>query len=124
MAEQNQAMAEQILLCSDKLSRHFLTYISPTGNALVINNTTCAYVYVYRLTVCNEMTFSNCIQVAANYLSADSLTRCITFFRRLLSLHPPGQHPLVDMQYSEFVRLLGQEGSPYAIWDSVSTMLR
>ena len=32
MAEQNQVMAEQILLCSDKLSRHFLTYISPTAD--------------------------------------------------------------------------------------------
>ena len=31
MAEQNQAMTEQIQLCSDKLSTHFLNVISPTA---------------------------------------------------------------------------------------------
>ena len=31
MAEPNKAMAEQLLLCSDKLSAHFLIVISRTG---------------------------------------------------------------------------------------------
>ena len=63
-------------------------------------------------------------QVVVNRLSTDSMLRCITFLRRLLSLHPPGQHPLVDTQYREFVRSLGEAGGPFATWEWINGMIR
>lgn len=59
-----------------------------------------------------------------NRLSSESVLRCVTFLQRLLSLHPPGQHPLVDTQYREFVRSLGEAGGPFATWEWINVMIR
>lgn len=49
---------------------------------------------------------------------------CGLYLRHLLSTHPPGQHPLVDQQYSQFVATLCEKEITFGMWHHLKVLLR
>ena len=55
----------------------------------------------------------------------DMMYLCQQYLRELLTLHPPGQHSLVDTQYSAFLHALGGKGvGTYALWEHMDGLIR
>ena len=56
---------------------------------------------------------------------ADVAFVCESYLGQLLSTHPPGQHELVDTQYSEFLGTLANEGvGIYCLWEHMEKLIR
>ena len=51
---------------------------------------------------------------------------CEVYLRQLLSVHPPGQHGLVNTEYAHFIKALGKdkEVMAFGLWQHMESLLR
>lgn len=73
--------------------------------------------YVMRFSLSKEPGNLLCRQMGVEDL-------CRRYLGQLLSIHPPGQHSLVDQQYRQFIEALCQKEISSGLWSHLKTLLR